>query len=70
MGGVTVKGSRRTGFKRLDGYVERIVEFADAVKAERAVTLCNAGDACGRCRRIPRRPDQEEGLGACAASSA
>ncbi len=30
-----------------DGLVERIVEFADASEAERAVNLCNAGVLCG-----------------------
>jgi bifunctional UDP-N-acetylglucosamine pyrophosphorylase/glucosamine-1-phosphate N-acetyltransferase len=30
-----------------DGYVERIVEWADADEAERAETLCNAGVLCG-----------------------
>jgi bifunctional UDP-N-acetylglucosamine pyrophosphorylase/glucosamine-1-phosphate N-acetyltransferase len=30
-----------------DGLVERIVEYADATPAERAVTLCNAGVLCG-----------------------
>jgi bifunctional UDP-N-acetylglucosamine pyrophosphorylase/glucosamine-1-phosphate N-acetyltransferase len=30
-----------------DGLVERIVEFADASPAERAVSLCNAGVLCG-----------------------
>ena len=29
-----------------DGYVERIVEWADATEAERAVPLCNAGVLC------------------------
>jgi bifunctional UDP-N-acetylglucosamine pyrophosphorylase / glucosamine-1-phosphate N-acetyltransferase len=29
-----------------DGYVERIVEWIDAVEAERAETLCNAGVLC------------------------
>ncbi len=29
-----------------DGYVERIVEWADAAEAERAATLCNAGALC------------------------
>lgn len=29
-----------------DGYVERIVEFADASPAERQITLCNAGALC------------------------
>ncbi len=30
-----------------NGYVERIVEWADATEAERAETLCNAGVLCG-----------------------
>jgi bifunctional UDP-N-acetylglucosamine pyrophosphorylase/glucosamine-1-phosphate N-acetyltransferase len=30
-----------------DGLVERIVEFADATQAERAMNLCNAGVLCG-----------------------
>jgi bifunctional UDP-N-acetylglucosamine pyrophosphorylase/glucosamine-1-phosphate N-acetyltransferase len=30
-----------------DGYVERIVEYADATPAEREVGLCNAGALCG-----------------------
>lgn len=30
-----------------DGLVERIVEFADASPAERAINLCNAGVLCG-----------------------
>ena len=30
-----------------DGFVERIVEWADATEAERAIDLCNAGVLCG-----------------------
>jgi bifunctional UDP-N-acetylglucosamine pyrophosphorylase/glucosamine-1-phosphate N-acetyltransferase len=35
-----------------DGYVERIVEFADATEAERAVTLCNAGVLCADAEKM------------------
>ena len=35
-----------------DGFVERIVEFADATAAERAVGLCNAGVLCAHAARM------------------
>ena len=35
-----------------DGLVERIVEYADASLAERAVDLCNAGVLCGGARQM------------------
>ncbi len=34
-----------------DGLVQRIVEYADATAAERAVDLCNAGVLCAERRR-------------------
>lgn len=37
-----------------DGYVERIVEFADASAAERAETLCNAGVLCAEAATFRR----------------
>lgn len=36
------------------GFVERIVEWADASEAERAVGLCNAGVLCGRSADMAR----------------
>ena len=42
-----------------DGMVERIVEYADATEAERAVDLCNAGVLCA-----PARPRWRAGCGA------
>ncbi len=49
-----------------DGVVERIVEWADASTAERAVTLCNAGALCGPAGAMRRwlaavRPDNAQG---------
>ena len=35
-----------------DGNVARIVEWADASEAERAITLCNAGALCGQAARV------------------
>ncbi|MBY0338923.1 MAG: bifunctional UDP-N-acetylglucosamine diphosphorylase/glucosamine-1-phosphate N-acetyltransferase GlmU [Acetobacteraceae bacterium] len=35
-----------------DGQVERIVEWADASEAERAITLCNAGVICAAAPRL------------------
>jgi bifunctional UDP-N-acetylglucosamine pyrophosphorylase/glucosamine-1-phosphate N-acetyltransferase len=35
-----------------DGYVERVVEWADATEAERAERLCNAGVICGPAGRM------------------
>ncbi len=35
-----------------DGYVDRIVEYADATEAERAVGLCNAGVLCAPAVRM------------------
>jgi bifunctional UDP-N-acetylglucosamine pyrophosphorylase/glucosamine-1-phosphate N-acetyltransferase len=35
-----------------DGVVERIVEWADATPAERAIRLCNAGALCGPADRV------------------
>ncbi len=37
-----------------DGYVERIVEWADASQPERAVPLCNAGGLCARAADMAR----------------
>ena len=37
-----------------DGYVERIVEWADATADQRAVTLCNAGGLCARAQDMRR----------------
>ncbi len=37
-----------------DGYVERIVEWADATDAERAETLCNAGVLCAAAADMAR----------------
>ncbi len=37
-----------------DGLVDRIVEWADATEAERAVTLCNAGVLCARADAMAR----------------
>ena len=37
-----------------DGYVERVVEWADASEAERAVPLCNAGGLCARAGDMAR----------------
>lgn len=37
-----------------DGYVERIVEWADATPDQRAVTLCNAGGLCARAQDMRR----------------
>jgi len=37
-----------------DGFVERIVEYADASEAERAVGLCNAGVLCGAANDMAR----------------
>ena len=49
-----------------DGLVDRIVEWADASTAERAVTLCNAGALCGPAGAMRRwlaavRPDNAQG---------
>ena len=49
-----------------DGRVDRIVEWADATAAERAVTLCNAGALCGPAEAMRRwlaavRPDNAQG---------
>ena len=38
--------------QRPDGQVERIVEWADASEAERAIGLCNAGVVCGAWPRL------------------
>lgn len=37
-----------------DGYVEHIVEFADATQDERAIRLCNAGGLCARAKDMAR----------------
>ena len=37
-----------------DGYVERIVEWADATPDQRAVTFCNAGGLCARAQDMRR----------------
>lgn len=37
-----------------DGYVGRIVEWADATSDQRAVTLCNAGGLCARAQDMRR----------------
>jgi bifunctional UDP-N-acetylglucosamine pyrophosphorylase/glucosamine-1-phosphate N-acetyltransferase len=37
-----------------DGLVERVVEYADATPAQRAITLCNAGVLCATADRMRR----------------
>ncbi len=49
-----------------DGYIARIVEFADASEAERAITLCNAGGMVCAAKDLRRwlaaiRPDNAKG---------
>ncbi|CAH0170452.1 bifunctional UDP-N-acetylglucosamine diphosphorylase/glucosamine-1-phosphate N-acetyltransferase GlmU [Roseomonas sp. CECT 9278] len=51
---------------RADGMVERIVEWADATEAERAIGLCNAGVVCAAAADMARwlaavRPDNAKG---------